>query len=104
MTANNELSSLPDHGRDRNGRYLMLSIIPKYMVFYVFVFILEAVLGFPTPAGAYTDPNLGNLVFQILFPIITIISTGFLIFRNYIKRKVTSLKNHLKEWSSKKSQ
>lgn len=82
----------------------MLSIIPKYMVFYVFVFILEAALAFPAPAGAYTDPNLGNLVFQILFPIITILSTGYLLFRNYIRRKLTSLKNHLKKWISNKSQ
>jgi hypothetical protein len=73
------------------------------MVFFVLIFILEAVLGFPSPAGAYTDPNLGNLVFQILFPIITVLSTGYLLCKKYIKRKVTSLISHLKDWSTKKT-
>jgi hypothetical protein len=74
------------------------------MIFWVVVFILEVVLGFPARAGAYTDPNLGNLVFQILFPVITALSTGFLLCKKYIKRKFTSLRNHLKDWASKNHQ
>ena len=73
------------------------------MIFLVVVFVLEAVLGFPARAGAYTDPNLGNLVFQILFPIITVLSTGYLLCKKYIKRKVTSLINLLKDRTTKKT-
>jgi hypothetical protein len=71
------------------------------MIFLVLVFALEVVLGFPAQAGAYTDPNLGNLVFQILFPVITVLSTGYLLCKKYIKRKVIALKNHLKNLTSK---
>jgi hypothetical protein len=74
------------------------------MFFLVLVFTLELVLGFPGQAGAYTDPNLGNLVFQILFPVITVVSTGYLLFKNYIKRKCVTLKNHLKNLTSKNNQ
>jgi hypothetical protein len=67
------------------------------MNFLVLVFVLEVVLGFPAPAGAYTDPNLGNLVFQILFPIITVLSTGYLLCKKYIKRKVNALMHLFKD-------
>jgi hypothetical protein len=73
------------------------------MVFLAVVFVLEVVLGFPARAGAYTDPNLGNLVFQILFPIITVLTTGYLLCKNYIKRKVTALINRLKDRTTKNS-
>ena len=71
------------------------------MLFLVVVFVLEVILGFPALAGAYTDPNLGNLVFQILFPIITVLSTGYLLCKKYIKRKVTALISLLKDWTTK---
>ncbi len=64
-------------------------------------FALEMVLCLPAPAGAYTDPNLGNLVYQILFPIITVLSMGYLFCRNYIKRKLASLKKRLRKWTDK---
>lgn len=63
--------------------------------FFLSIFALEMILCLPAPAGAYTDPNLGNLVYQILFPIITVLSVGYLFCRNYIKRKLISLKNRL---------
>lgn len=63
----------------------------------ILVYALEILLAFPTPASAYTDPNIGNLVFQILFPIITVLSTAYLFCRNFIKRKINSWKNRFKE-------
>jgi hypothetical protein len=68
----------------------------------VSVIALEAIMAFPTPAGAYTDPNLGNLVFQILFPVITVLTTGYLLCKNYLKRKLTSLRKRFKESGLKK--
>jgi hypothetical protein len=73
------------------------------MILLAVVFVLEVVLGFPARAGAYTDPNLGNLVFQILFPIITVLTTGYLLCKNYIKRKVTALINRFKDRTTKNS-
>ena len=66
-------------------------------LFLVLTVALEMILSFPDKAYAYTDPNLGNLVFQILFPIITVISTGYLLCKNYLKKKFISLKNRIKE-------
>lgn len=68
----------------------------------VLVYALEMTLAFPTPAAAYTDPNIGNLIFQILFPIITVLSTAYLLCKNYIKRKFNSWKNRFKEPRLKK--
>jgi hypothetical protein len=64
-------------------------------------FALELVLCFPAPAGAYTDPNVGNLIYQILFPVITALSMGYLFCKKYIKRKFTSWKNRLGKKTTK---
>jgi len=69
--------------------------------FLLSVLALEMVFCLPAPAGAYTDPNLGSLIYQILFPIITVISIGYLFCRNYIKRRLASLKKRLRKWTDK---
>lgn len=65
--------------------------------------VLEMVLDFPANAYAYTDPNLGNVIFQVLFPIITGISVGYLVCKNYLKRKFASFKKRLWEFTNRKS-
>jgi hypothetical protein len=50
--------------------------------------VLDGVLTLPREALAYIDPNTGNLIFQILFPIFTAIATGYLICKNAIRRKI----------------
>ncbi|MGB8993405.1 MAG: hypothetical protein WCD80_15220 [Desulfobaccales bacterium] len=61
----------------------------------VFFFLLILLLGIPSSALAYIDPNTGNIIFQILFPIITAVVTGYLICKNAIRRKLNSLKARL---------
>ncbi len=65
----------------------------------IFLFLLILLLAIPSTALAYIDPNTGNIIFQILFPIITAIVTGYLFCKNAIYRKFKALKNRL----SKKS-
>lgn len=69
----------------------------------VFFFLLILLLGIPSSALAYIDPNTGNIIFQILFPIITAIVTGYLFCKNAISRKFNSLKARLGEKSCKKN-
>lgn len=54
--------------------------------------IIALQLSHPSPAWAYTDPNTANFIFQLLFPVITVLGTGFLLFKNYIRRKINSFK------------
>lgn len=61
----------------------------------VFFFLLILLLGIPSSALAYIDPNTGNIVFQILFPIITAVVTGYLFCKNAIRRKLNSFKAYL---------
>jgi hypothetical protein len=58
-------------------------------------FLLILLLGIPSSALAYIDPNTGNIIFQILFPIITAVVTGCLFCKNAIRRKLNSLKAFL---------
>jgi len=60
-------------------------------------FALDMICAFPMPAGAYTDPSVGNLIFQILFPVITVLGMGYLILKDFIKKKFTSLKKRFKK-------
>jgi hypothetical protein len=69
----------------------------------VFFILLIVLLGIPTTALAYIDPNTGNIIFQILFPIITAIVTGFLFCKNAISRKFNSLKARLGKKSCQKN-
>lgn len=48
-----------------------------------------------TPAFAYMDPNTGNLIYQILFPIITVLATVYLFFKSKVRRLFQYLKMHL---------
>jgi hypothetical protein len=54
--------------------------------------VLDACLALPSPVWAYIDPNTGNLIFQILFPVITFITTALLFFKNSIRRLIVALK------------
>jgi len=67
----------------------------------VFFLLLILLLGIPSSALAYIDPNTGNIIFQILFPIITAIVTGYLFCKNAISRKFNALKARLGKKSSK---
>lgn len=60
--------------------------------FDVVLLLLIMLLAIPSPAAAYIDPNTGNIIFQILFPIITAIATGYLLCKNVIRRKLKALK------------
>jgi hypothetical protein len=68
-----------------------------------FLFLLILLLGIPSTALAYIDPNTGNLIFQILFPIITAIVTGYLLCKNYIARKFKALMARLGKQSCKEN-
>ncbi|MDI6855083.1 MAG: hypothetical protein QME75_15935 [Deltaproteobacteria bacterium] len=63
---------------------------------------LDLCLALPSPAWAYLDPNTGNLIFQILFPVITFITTALLFFRNAIRRLIVSLKEMISPKAGKK--
>lgn len=47
-----------------------------------------------TPAFAYIDPNTGNLIFQILLPVITVITTACLFFKSKIRRLYCLIKEY----------
>ena len=72
--------------------------------FKVLVFILSLLVLIPAPAAAYIDPNTGNIIFQILFPIITAVVAGYLFLKNAIRRKLGSFKKNLREKSPEKNQ
>jgi hypothetical protein len=72
--------------------------------FKVVLFILTLLLLIPSPAAAYVDPNTGNIIFQILFPIITVVGIGYLFLKNAIRRKLGSLKKRLSNKSRDKNQ
>ena len=63
----------------------------RHHVYLVVSLILDGVLTLPKVALAYIDPNTGNLIFQILFPIFTAVTTGYLICKNMIRRKLYGL-------------
>jgi hypothetical protein len=63
---------------------LLLSIMADFMIFL------------PNPAGAYVDPNTGNLVFQILFPVFTIITTIYLTCKSSARKFFNSVKDRLR--------
>jgi hypothetical protein len=65
--------------------------------------VFDIIFAFPGMAFAYTDPNTGNLIFQILFPLITIVSTGYLVCRNFLKRKFASWKKIILNTARSKS-
>jgi hypothetical protein len=60
--------------------------------------IFDGILIFPNVALAYIDPNTGNIIFQILFPILTVITTSYLLCKNFIRRKIY----YFKEWINSK--
>ena len=72
--------------------------------FRVFFFLLILLLGVPSSALAYIDPYTGNIIYQILFPIITAIVTGYLFCKNAIRRKLNYFKARLVTKSCKKNQ
>ena len=61
-----------------------------------FALVLDFCLALPSPAWAYLDPNTGNILFQILFPVITFITTALLFFKNSIRRFIVFLKEMIK--------
>ena len=72
----------------------MLSII-RTIVLGLSLAILFLILPPVTPACAYIDPNTGNLIFQILLPIITAITTALLFFKNKVRRLYCRIKESL---------
>lgn len=52
---------------------------------------------FPHPSYAYTDPYLGGLIYQLLFPIITAISIVYLAFKKNVNNLIFKMKSYLKE-------
>ena len=66
----------------------------KFTLIAVVSLILDGILIFPNVAIAYIDPNTGNIIFQILFPIFTVIATTYLLCKNYLRRKIY----YFKEW------
>jgi hypothetical protein len=68
----------------------------------IFLFLLIMLLGLPSTALAYIDPNTGNIIFQILFPIITALVAGYLFCKNAISRKFKAIKARFGKKSCKK--
>lgn len=62
----------------------------------VLALVLYACLALTSPAWAYLDPNTGNLIFQILFPILTFITTALLFFKKSIRRFIVALKEMIR--------
>jgi hypothetical protein len=58
-------------------------------------------LALVTPAFAYMDPNTGNLIFQILLPVITGVTTAWLFFKSKIRRLYCLIRESLKSAGSK---
>jgi hypothetical protein len=69
----------------------------------IFFCLSILLLGMPSSALAYIDPNTGNIIFQILFPIITAIVTGYLFCKSAISRKFNALKARLGKKSCNKN-
>ena len=56
----------------------------------VFV-VLFVTLWYPVEGYAYVDPNTGGYIFQLLFPILSILAAIYLFFKNQVKRIFASL-------------
>ena len=52
---------------------------------------------FPHTSYAYTDPNLGGLIYQLLFPILTGLSIVYLAFKKNVNNLIFKVKSYLKE-------
>lgn len=59
--------------------------------------MLDLMIFLPANAAAYVDPNTGNLVFQILFPVFTVIATIYLSCKSTARRLIASVKGRLKD-------
>ncbi len=68
----------------------------KNIILLIVSLILDEILIMPSIAMAYVDPNTGNLIFQILFPIFTAVTTGYLICKSAIRRKLYACKEWLR--------
>lgn len=67
----------------------------------IFLALLGPLLGVSSPAFAYIDPNSGNLIYQILLPLITVITTACLFFKNKIRRLYYKIKEFLQSHKKK---
>jgi len=56
---------------------------------------LALILGFPTNAFAYIDPNTGGYVFQVLFPLVSAVLAGYIFFRDKTKKFLGSIKTRI---------
>ncbi len=78
--------------------------VNKIMVIVFIAAVLNLLLGASSPAFAYIDPNTGNLIYQILLPIITVITTACLFFKNKIRRLYCLVKESLQSLKRKSKQ
>ena len=74
-------------------KYLKTKLTLK--IFFSLLILLFAI---PSYAFAYIDPNAGNIVFQILFPVITTIATVYI----FCKKGIYRMANSAKDWLSRK--
>lgn len=81
----------------------MLAIF-KLIVIVFAALALNLLLAPTTPAFAYMDPNTGNLIFQILLPVITGITTACLFFKSKIRRLYCLIRESFKSLGIKSKQ
>ena len=51
---------------------------------------------FPNTSYAYTDPSFGSFIYQLMFPILTVISIAYLAFKKNVNNLIVKIKNRLK--------
>ena len=55
------------------------------------ILLLASIAVFPRDAFAYIDPNTGGYVFQVLFPVISVIIAWYVFFRDKLRKVVGSI-------------
>lgn len=81
----------------------MLGIFKTILIAFTLAALI-LILAPVTPAFAYMDPNTGNLIFQILLPVITVITTACIFFKNKVRRLYCLIKESLKSVGKKSKQ
>lgn len=72
------------------------SLIMRIFISLTFMLIAQSVK--PNLAHAYIDPNTGGYLFQILFPVISMIAAIYLFFKNQIISLFLKIIGLLKKW------
>jgi hypothetical protein len=85
--------ALSAHQRHRNPGGSMRAIFKARIIALACLIVCL----FPLTAYAYTDPNMGSFIYQLLFPIITGISIAYLAFKKNVNNLIFKIKSYFKE-------